>query len=72
MNAKQFYAEKLDLLLAAQSQVAVLRQTLSDLSSLEDSAPDPSHTDLYELCDMLDTLEEAVDDLAGSVEPLAQ
>jgi hypothetical protein len=72
MEAKQFsYSRKLELLIAIGDHVAGIRELMVQLSAHEAYAADPNHGDFYEMNTTLDEFEDAVDQLAEEVEPMA-
>ena len=71
MDAKQFYAKKLQLLKALQAKVNEAKDLLSDLSDHEDHAADPDFDEFYQLAFDLDNTNEEISGLLMAVYPLA-
>ena len=72
MDAKQFYAKKLQLLKALQAKVNEAKDLLSDLSDHEDHTADPDFGEFYQLAADLDNTRDEISGLLMAVQPLAE
>lgn len=72
MDAKGFYAKKLELLARMSTQLEAMRSTLALLSQHEATCPDPDHSEYFFLGDALSEAAAQLDGLTSSVAPLVQ
>ena len=72
MDPKKFYSKKLDIICDLAVRLEAVRSALAQLSTHEENASDPDHSEFFHLGEALEEAAAQVDGLKISVVPLVQ